>query len=150
MSNHDTLSDAIRDAHTSLDETDGVPLQSRRKQPRKGARAIIALVAFLVILAGVKYFLIDDLKRVVDEDFQASALEVFMEADASVVIYHSNTGRLPEELPAAILQPLVTYERISEKEYQLTLTLEGHEGSLHRNIDSVLQIEEVRKLVGDS
>ena len=95
------------------------------------------------LLSSIKLFYTEARDRAIAEDIEASALDLIMEADASVSIYREQFGMLPEDLPDISLRPFVDYSRVNENNYTLRLHLEGYDAVIPVSITQTLSAEGV-------
>lgn len=147
MAENRSLQDTINMAREETLEK--VSVSGNRKHGGKKQSKKILLMIFLVLALGLfKYFVIDEEARWVREDRAISALDLFMEADASVILFHQDYGRLPEALPAAALSPFVTYRHIDETHYSLSVNLPDHDAVVERDIGNISPPANIETLLG--
>jgi len=136
MADNRSLQDTINLAREETREK--VSASGNGKHSGKKRSINIPLLIFAILVLGLfKFFVIDEEARWVKEDLALSALDLFKEADASVILFHQEYGRLPETLPAAALAPFVIYRHIGETHYSLAVNLPYHDAVIERDIGNI-------------
>jgi hypothetical protein len=105
------------------------------------------LITILIASAAFKVFVVDDRARQIEQDLEVSALDLFMEADASVVTFYTENRLLPDELPAAALRPFVVYERLDADRYSLQVIYPPHDATVERNVANIAPPRNVESLL---
>ena len=132
MSTPDSLHNTIGKATKEVYEESPEQMGGGGKSQKYGTRLIV-LAGFAVILLLIKFVLVDGKARQLKSDIAFSALDLFMEADGSVVIFYMNNGVLPQELPEAGLGTIVEYNRLDAEHYSLQVLLEPHDTVIERS-----------------
>jgi hypothetical protein len=89
----------------------------------------------------------DSSSRELADDMADSALDLFMEADASVVNYFMTTRELPDELPVVGLRPFVTLERLDPDRYTLTVNMPPHDTIVERHAALISPRQDINVLL---
>jgi len=137
MANDDSLQNTIGRAKEEMGPEETSVSGNRNAGEKRFTKSLQVLVTILVASAAFKFFVVDDRARLIEQDLAVSALDLFMEADASVVIFYTENRLLPEGLPAAALSPFVVYERLDADRYSLQVIYPPHDATVERNVANI-------------
>ncbi|MBT5484072.1 MAG: hypothetical protein HOH14_06300 [Gammaproteobacteria bacterium] len=147
MSNQNSIHDTIAQASKEI-YADASDRQEKSNRPgKKQAYRLSVMILIILVLLIAKIFL-DTTVRQLESDMSVSALDLFMEADASVVIYYQQTGSLPDELPEAALSSIVEYNRLDEDRYSLKVLLPPHDTVIERSAQAMAPPTNTAQLLG--
>lgn len=148
MKEKNSLHETAFQAQQELKETaekNEKPSQYSKSKKRLNTLSVLTLL--LLVLIATKIFFIDALNRSIDNDIQNSALDLVMQADAYIVIYHQVYGALPESLPDETLRPFISYQKLDETQYSLQLPFTGHNQLILQDINQTLTVEKVQETI---
>ena len=147
MSNENSIHDTIAQASKEI-YADASDRQENITGPvKKQSYRLLAMILIILLLLITK-ILLDTTVRQLESDMSVSALDLFMEADASVVIYYQQTGSLPDELPEAALSSIVEYNRLDEDRYSLKVLLPPHDTVIERSAQTMAPPTNTAQLLG--
>ncbi len=147
MDNHDSLLKTASQAEKSLKEREASSVEVAKSRQIPQATSISVLVTILLILTGFRFFYIEARDSAIAQDVETSALDLIMEADASVTLFHQQFGVLPEILPDALLRPYVDYSRIDMNNYTLRLHLDGYDEPIPVTTGKTLVAQDVVRVL---
>ena len=117
-------------------------LSSSRTKPAK-KNSIYRLPALLILLAACLAYwqlVVIPQQQALQQAMHASAVDIIMEADASVYLYFRELGELPDQLPHLLLEDIVWYQQIDENTYSLDAQLPNVTGAVTVKTDEVLEV----------
>ncbi|WP_020410541.1 hypothetical protein [Hahella ganghwensis] len=131
------IENSIKHANHALEKR----LQEIESLPAEGKshKGIVMLLVSLLCL-----FLAWELNQTtaskIDQAIHQSSIDLILEADGEVSHHFRQTGSLPELLPDQALETLITYEKLDEENYRLSVTFSDNPQWVERNINDTVDI----------
>ena len=147
MSDRHTLQESIQQAQDEIQVKAAVSENDRSSHKSRSPVARISLSVVVLVLIGVKLLVTDGKARQIEQDLQESAVDLFLESDASVLYYYSRYMELPPQLPAEALQSFVNYQRGEGSEYTLSVNYSPYDRQVPRDATDINLPENVEELL---
>ncbi len=147
MDNKDSLEKLVAEVKTSIETREFALNNPSKKDSFFQPTSLTLLTTILLILVGFKLFYIEARDSAIIQDIEESALDLIMEADATVTQYFEFYGGLPELLPDPTLRAYVDYSSLDADNYTLKLHLDGYDQTVHVATGQTLSTEDVLRVL---
>ena len=148
-SNQKSLLDSINKVQDSVQRKEQKILDHMSSQSTRGRlHNYIKYAAGIMVLAAlvyVKIFIINYEEKDISNDFKLAAMDLFMEADASVLAYYQAYRELPDALPLSPLREYIQYNKLDESEYTLQVVYVPYNKRINRDVESVIYPTDLEK-----
>ena len=149
MSKQDSLDDVVGKARgeaQALESQNDIASSKKESESNKNTSLIVLVIIALALLLG-RVVVIDAESRQLDEDAALAALQIFTEADSSIVDYFRQNRELPEEYPDLLYSSIVEYQKIDDNRYTIRVLIEPHDTVIERSTDRSTPPENLEDLL---